>query len=112
MSEAIKLTKYVYTDKYEYTGYGTRFDARSQSSLPIGEWGNIVINVDVDNSSSTHTVNKKKDHLILGEVSTYGLEDTKLTTQAKYPVKIIKARKNIVSVYTTMQPTVCCMLMM
>ena len=55
---------------------------------------------------------KKKDHLILGEVSTYGLEDTKLTTQAKYPVKIIKARKNIVSVYTTMQPTVCCMLMM
>ena len=37
-------------------------------------------------SSSAYVDNKKKDILILGEEPTQGLDDTKLTAEAKYPI--------------------------
>ena len=40
---AVKLTKSADPRKCGYRGYGIRFDAGSQYSLPIGEWGKNVI---------------------------------------------------------------------
>ena len=37
-----------------------------------------------------HVENKGKHNLILGEVSTQGFDDTKLTTEAKYPIYLIQ----------------------
>ena len=37
-------------------------------------------------SSSVHVDNENKDILILGEGSTQELDDTTLTTEAKYPI--------------------------
>ena len=42
--KVVKLTKNASPNKYGYNGYGIRFDARSQFSFLIGEWGkNVVI---------------------------------------------------------------------
>ena len=62
-----KLTKNPDPNKYGYSGYGTGFDARSEFSLPDGNWGKNVIIFGVDNSSSVHDDHKKKDILVLGE---------------------------------------------
>ena len=47
-------------------------------------------------SSSVHIDNKGKDILISGEVPTQRLDDTTLTTEAKYPINFTQTRKRIV----------------
>ena len=47
-------------DKRECSGYGIRFDACSQFLFSNDEQGKNVVIFGVDNSSSTHTDNKKK----------------------------------------------------
>ena len=42
-----------------------------------------------------HVENKGKHKLILGEVSTQGFDDTKLTTEAKYLIYLIQWGKKI-----------------
>ena len=44
------------------------------------------INFGADMSSYMHIDNKGKDILILGEGSTYGLNDSTLTAKEKYPI--------------------------
>ena len=44
-------------------------------------------------SSSVNIDNENKDMLILGEVSTQGLDDTTVTAEAKYPINFTKPRK-------------------
>ena len=56
---AVELTKNAGPDKYKYSGYGIRFDARLQLSLPNGEWGENFVIFGVDNSSSVHADNRK-----------------------------------------------------
>ena len=46
----VKLTKSSDLEKFGYSGYGIRFDARSQFLLLIGQWGKIVVIFGVDNS--------------------------------------------------------------
>ena len=46
---------------------------------------NVII-FGADMSLSVHVDNKGKDILILGEGPTQGLNDTTLTTEAKYPI--------------------------
>ena len=46
---------------------------------------NVII-FGADMSLSVHVDNKGKDVLILGEGPTQGLNDTTLTTEAKYPI--------------------------
>ena len=46
-------------------------------------------------SSSVHIDNKNKDILILGEGPTQGLDDTILTTEAKYPIDFTQPRKKL-----------------
>lgn len=66
---AVNLTKNADSVKYEYSGYGTRFDARSKFSLSIIEWSEIVI-CGVEKRSSPHIDKRKKDILIFGEAPT------------------------------------------
>ena len=46
-------------------------------------------------SSSVHIDNKSKDILILGERSTQGLADSKLTAEAKYPTNFNNQIKDL-----------------
>ena len=59
----VKFTKNVDPDKYGYSGYGIRFDVRSQFSLAIGEWDKNVVIFGMKNSSSNHVHNRKIDTL-------------------------------------------------
>ena len=68
------MTKNVYIDKYEYSGYGIGFDRRSSFSFPSGGFGQNVLIFGVDMSSSFHIDNKKKDILVLRKGPTQGLE--------------------------------------
>ena len=63
----MELTENVDPDKYGYSVYGTRFDARLRFWLPDGSWGKNVIIFGVDNSSSVRYNNKTKNTLVLGE---------------------------------------------
>ena len=83
LSGSVKLTKNTDLDKYKYTGYGIRFDFRSEFLFTDGSYGKNVIIFGADMSSSVHVGNKGKDILILGEKPTQGLDDTTLTAEAK-----------------------------
>ena len=54
----------------------------------------IIFGADI--SSSVHVDNKNKDILIFGEGPTQGLDDTTLTTIAKYPINFTQPRKRFV----------------
>ena len=49
-----------------------------------------------DMSSSAHVDNKGEDILILGEGPAQGLDDTTLTTEAKYPINFTQSGKKFV----------------
>ena len=73
---AVRLTKNADIDKYQYSGYGIGFDRKSCFSFPGDEFGQNVIILGVDMSSSVHIDNERKDILILGNGPTKGLEHT------------------------------------
>ena len=60
---AVTLTKNADIDKYRYSGYGIGFDRRSSYSFPGGGYGQNVLILGVDMSSSTHIDNKKKRYI-------------------------------------------------
>ena len=62
----VKLAKNADLDKYIYSGYGSRFDSRSEFLLSDCSVGKNVIIFGIDISSSVHSDNKKKDISILG----------------------------------------------
>ena len=82
---AVTLTKNTDIDKYKYSGYGIGFDRRSSFSFPSGGFGQNVIIIGVDMSSSAHIDNKKKDILVLGKGPTKKLEHT-LTAEKMYSI--------------------------
>ena len=94
--ESLKLTKNAGLDKYKYSGYGIGFDSRSEFSLPESTMGQNFIIFGADMSSSVHIDNKGKDNLILSELPTQGLNDTKLTTEAKYTINFTQSGKRFV----------------
>ena len=51
---AVTLTKNTDIEKYQYFGYGIGFDTRSSYSLPGGGYGQNVLIVEADMSSSAH----------------------------------------------------------
>ena len=54
----VKLTKNSDTDKYQYSGYGIRFDSRGTFSNPTDSFGQNAIIFGGDMSSSVHANNK------------------------------------------------------
>ena len=91
MFGAVKVTKNADPDKYKYSGSSIGFDSRSEFSLFDGSMGKNVIIFGADINSSVHIDNKGKDILILGEGPTQGLDDTTLTTEAKYSINFSRS---------------------
>ena len=58
--------------KYVYSGYGVTFDSAGPWSIDNGFSRNIII-FGVDNSSSSHSDNRKNNFLTLRESPTYGI---------------------------------------
>ena len=54
---AVTLTKNADSDKYGYSGYGIEFDRRGSFSFPGGGFGQNVLIVGADMSSSPHIDN-------------------------------------------------------
>ena len=52
-----------------------------------------MLDFGADMSSSVHIIHKNKDTLITRERSTHGLDDIKLTAEAKYPINFAQPRK-------------------
>ena len=93
---SVKLTKNADLDKYKYRGYGIGLDSCSEFSFTDGSFRKNVIIFAADMSSSVHTYNKGKDTLILDERPTQGLDDTKLTAEAIYPISFTQPNKRFV----------------
>ena len=64
--------------------------------LQMEAWGKNVIIFGADMSSYVHIDNKNKDLLILDEGAMQRLDDTTLTTEAKYPISFTKSGKRFV----------------
>ena len=97
---SVKLTENPDPDKYKYSVYDIGFDFRSEFLFTDGSMGRNVIIFGADMSSSVHIDNKNKDILILGEGPTQGLDDTTLTSGAKYPINFTQSnRKFILSLH-------------
>ena len=60
----VNLAKNAYIDKYQYSGFGIGFDRGSSFSFPNGGFGQNVMILREDISSSVHV---DKDILILGK---------------------------------------------
>ena len=56
--------------KYVYSGYGITFDSAGSWSFDNDTARNVII-FGVDNSSSSHSDNRKNNFLILGEGPTF-----------------------------------------
>ena len=105
------MTKNADVDKHGYSGYGIGFDRRSSFSFPGGGFGQNVLIFGADMSSSAHIDNKKKDILVLGKVSTQGLEHT-LTAEKIYPINYTVANKKFSLSLHTMDQIVIYLLML
>ena len=86
-------TKIAAPDKCKYSGYGMRFDSRSEFLLSDDSMRKNVIIFGADMNSSVHIDNKGKDILILGEGPTQGLDDTLLTVEAKYLINFSRSQR-------------------
>ena len=62
---AVTFTKNADIDKYGYSGYGIGFDRRSGFSFPGGGFGQNVLILGADMSSSAHIDNKKKIYIYI-----------------------------------------------
>ena len=70
---AVKLTKDVDADKYQYSGYEIGFDKRGSFSLPSSGFSQNVIIFGAFMNSSVLVDNKKNDILIIGKGLTHEL---------------------------------------
>ena len=64
----------------------------SQFSQPDSSWCKKKIIFGVNNSSSVHVNNKKKNILVLGEAPAQRLDATTITAEAKYFINFKKLR--------------------
>ena len=58
--------------KWVYCGYGAAFDGKDEGNIGNNSAWNVLI-FGVDNSSSSHTANRKNDLLMLSEGDTVGI---------------------------------------
>ena len=90
---AVTLTKNADIEKYGYSGYGIGFHRRSSFSFPSVRFGQNVLILGVDMSSSAHIDNEKKDILVIRNGQTQGLERT-LSAEKMYSINFTVTRKN------------------
>ena len=89
---AVTLTKNADIEKYKYSGYGIGFDRRSRFSFTGGGFGQNVLTVGADMSTSIHIDNKKKNILVIARGPTQGLEHT-LTAEKMYSINFTVTKK-------------------
>ena len=89
---AVTLTTNADIEKYEYSGFGIGFDRRSSFTFPGGGFGQNVLILEVDMTSSAHIDNKKKDIVVLGKGPTQELERT-LTAEKIYVINFTFTKK-------------------
>ena len=99
-----KLTKNADPDKYSYSGYSIGFDSCSLFLILNFDFGKMLFLVQTV-TSPKHTDNRIKNVLVLPEGQTQRLDDTTITTEAKYSINFTD------QVCITMEETVFCMLM-
>ena len=102
---AVTLTKYGDKNKYGHKGFRTGFDANSAFSL-INDYrfGKNDIIFGVDNSSSVHVNNKKKDILILQD-PTDELDDITITAQVEGSINFTDSKNNLFESCITIEDT-------
>ena len=86
---SVKLTKKLDIDKYKYSGYGIGFDRKGEFSFGNGFGQNIII-LGADMSSSVHASNKTKNNLVLGKDFTQGLDYTTIYAEKFYSTNFTK----------------------
>ena len=75
---------------YIYSGYGTTFDCACSFNFDNVFARNVIIFC-VDNSSSSHSDNRKNNFLILGEGPTYGINGRFGSPENKFSINFTKA---------------------
>ena len=86
MFGAVTLTKNSDIDKYQYSGYGIRFDSKGTFSHPTGSFGQNAIIFGADMNSSTHATNRANNILVLGKDFIQGINNTTLYTEKIYSI--------------------------
>ena len=89
MFGSVKLTKNLDIDKYKYSGYGFGLDRRDEFSFDDGFGQNVII-LGADMSSSVHANNKTKNILVFGKGFTQGLDNTTIYAEKTYPINFTK----------------------
>ena len=89
MFGAVRLSKNSDQNKYSYFRYGIGFDSDSFFSFPNFDWGKYVIVFGVDNSSSVHVENKKKDILVIAQIQR--LDDTSIRAKVQYSINFSRS---------------------
>ena len=82
-SGATNVVKNSNQEKYGYSGYGTTFDSAGLCSFYNDFARNVTI-FEVDNSSSSHSDNRKNNLLILGEGRTFGINGSLGSPEKKF----------------------------
>ena len=95
LNKNVDKNRYADPDKYRYSGYGVGFYAPLLSCLPNFEWHENVVILGMENSSSMHTDNTKRDILVLCEGPIDELDYAIITAKTKYTLNIIRSKKKI-----------------
>ena len=88
-------TKNADPDKYSYWGHVIGSDFCSLFSFPNFDCGKNVIIFRIGNNPSVHIDNKKEDILVLGKDPKQGLDDTRMTAEAKYSINFSRSGKKL-----------------
>ena len=90
MFGAVKLTKNSNVDNYKYTGYGIGFDSKETFLFPDNSFGQNVVILGADMSSSVHANNKMNNILVLD--FTQGINDTRIYAEKTYSINFTKTK--------------------
>ena len=89
---AVKLIKNNDIDKYKYSGYGIEFDSGRNFLFPDGSFGQNVIILGVDMSSSVHANNKTNNILVLGKGFIQEINYTTIYAEETYLINFTKTQ--------------------
>ena len=95
MFYATSIVKNSGKGKWMYSGYQTAFDGESEWYFSNNFAWNIVV-FGVDNSSSSHTDNRKNDFLVLDEGDTFGINGNFGTSEKLFSITLVNQRQNFV----------------
>ena len=91
MFGATNIVKNSDKEKYVYNGYGIAVDGKGECSFSNDPARNVIM-FWVDNSSSSHTGNLKKDFLILGEGPNFRINGSFHASEKKIDINSTKAK--------------------